>query len=158
MNRCALAALAIVALAVPYTVAAQAKTPAQAPATKAASATPAPAPATQAKWSKPVKGVATIDVIQGTPKKIGGDMVTVLKIKNTSAAPIALLKVDEFWYDKKMKIVSGDSQPPYKKPFEPGEIIEITMKSPIKPDLYRSNYAFKHANGDIKVTAVKKFQ
>ena len=50
-------------------------------------------PAAPAKWVRPIKGTATIEIIQGAPKKIGGDMVTVLKIRNTSSGAIALLKL-----------------------------------------------------------------
>src|SRR4051812_21280921 len=135
---------------------AQTKPGAQAPATKAAPVTATPAPATPAKFTTMLKGKAEIEVIQVAPKKVGDDMVTVLKIKNMSPAAIALLKVDEYWYDKKMQLVSGDSQP-YRKPFNPGEVIEITMKSPVKPDLYKNQFKFTHANGDVNAKAVKKF-
>lgn len=135
---------------------AQARPAAQAPAKKAAPATATPAPTAPARFVKMVKGTATVEVIQGAPKKVGGDIVTVLKIKNMSPASISLLKVDEYWYDKKLQVASGDSQP-YRKPFNPGEVIELTMRSPFKPDLYKSQYAFSHANGDVKVKAVKKF-
>jgi hypothetical protein len=135
---------------------AQAK-PAQAPATKAAAPTTAPAPAVPAKFVRPVKGVATIEVIQQQGRKIGNDIVTVLKIKNTSNGAISLLKVDEYWYNKKPEVVTGDTQS-WRKPFNPGEVIDMTMKSPIKPDLYRSQYAFSHANGSIQAKTVKKFE
>ena len=102
------------------------------------------------------KGIAEIEVIQATPKRVGADMVTVLRIRNLSPGAISLLKVDEYWYDHKLQVVSGDSQP-YRKPFNPGEIIEITMRSPIKPDLYKNQFAFSHANGAVKAKAVKKF-
>jgi hypothetical protein len=134
------------------------KAGAQASATKAtASASTQQAPAAPAKWVKPIKGTATVDVIQGTPKRVGNEMVTVLRIRNSSPGAINLLRVDEYWYNKQPAEVSGDTQS-YRKPFNPGEIIEITMKSPIKPDLYRSTYNFSHANGAVKATAVKKFQ
>ena len=135
---------------------AQTRPGAQAPATKAAPVTAAPAPATPARFTTMVKGKADIQVIQGVPKKVGNDMVTVLKIKNMSPAAISLLKVDEYWYDKKMQLVSGDTQP-YRKPFNAGEIIEVTMKSPVKPDLYRNQFKFSHANGDVNAKPVKKF-
>ena len=83
--------------------------------------------------------------------------MTVLKIKNTSNGAISLLKVDEYWYNKKPEVVTGDTQS-YRKPFNPGEVIEVTMKSPIKPDLYKSQYAFSHANGTIQAKTVKKFE
>jgi hypothetical protein len=130
---------------------------AQAPATKATAQTTAQAPAAPAKFVKPVKGVATIELIKGSPNKIGGDIVTVMKIKNTSSGAINLLKVDEYWYNKKQVVVTGDTQS-YRKPFHPGEIIEITLKSPVKPDLYQPQWAFSHANGTVEVKAVKKFQ
>jgi hypothetical protein len=129
----------------------------QAPATKAAPAARTPAPAQPARFTKMLKGTATLEIIQGIPKKVGPDMVTVLKIRNMSDAAVSLLKVDEYWYDHKMQVVSGDSEP-YRKPFNPGEIIEITMKSPLKPDLYKNQFAFSHANGTVKVKAVKKFE
>jgi hypothetical protein len=157
MKRHAFAAAVVLACGVLLASSAFAQTRpgAQAPATKAApvAAVPAAAPA---RFTKMFKGTADIQVIQSVPKKVGGDMVTVLKIKNMSPGAIALLKVDEFWYDKNRQVVSGDTQP-YRKPFNPGEIIEITMKSPSKPDLYQNQFKFSHANGEINAKAVKKF-
>ncbi len=127
------------------------------PGPAAAAKAPAPAPATPAKFVRPVKGTASIEIMQGGSKKIGGDIVTVLKIRNISVGAISLLKVDEYWYDKKRQVASGDSQP-YRKPFLPGEIIEITMRSPFKPDLFMSQYQFSHANGNVDVKRVKKFE
>src|SRR6476619_8009493 len=112
---------------------AQAK-PAQAPAAKATTPTTQQAPAAPAKFIKPLKGTADIQFMEVSAKKVGGDIVTVLKIKNMSSAPLSLLKVDEYWYDKSQKVVTGDTQP-YRKPFMPGEIIELTLKAPYKPDI-----------------------
>ena len=56
----------------------------------------AQAPAKRAAYIPPVKGVATIEVIQGPSKRVGKEMVTVLKIKNTSKGSINLLKIDEY--------------------------------------------------------------
>lgn len=138
---------------------AQAKAKATTPA-PAAKAQPAPAPSTPplpAKFVKPIKGTATVDYIQGPSKRIGNDIVTTMKVKNTSAGAISLFKIDEYWYDKKLNVVTGDSQP-YRKPFNPGEVIEITLKSPWKAnmELYKSQYMFSHANGEIKPKLVKK--
>lgn len=132
----------------------QSKTATQAPATKAAPTTQAPPVA--AKFVKPIKGIAAIQIIQGPSKRIGDDIVTVFKVKNMSSGSIALLKIDEYWYDKKQQVVTGDSQP-YRKPFNPGEIIEITMRSPYKAEAYQSNYMFSHANGSVDPKKVKKF-
>jgi hypothetical protein len=122
----------------------------------------APPPKTEAAkpatWVKLHKGPATIEVLQGPAKPIAGHMVTVLKIRNTSPGALGLLKAEEVWYDTKMQMATGDSPPPIRTPINPGQIVEITFRSPVKPDLYRSSYAFKHANGDVKITQVKKFQ
>jgi len=115
------------------------------------------APAARAKWVAPIKGIATVEVIRGESKKVGADMVTKIQIKNTSSGSIALLRVDEDWYNRSQKPVSADTQR-YTKPFNPGEIIEITMRSPMKPDLYISQVTFTHANGKVNAKGVKKFQ
>lgn len=117
------------------------------------------APAQKAKWVAPVKGLATIEVIRGEPKPVGKEVHTVLKIRNTSQGAIALLRADEYWYDKNRNLASGDTQR-WPKPFNPGEIIEITMKSPLKPGtpLVQSLVKFAHANGDIRATGVKQFR
>jgi len=135
------------------TVFAQSKA-AQVPAAKAAPATAAPA--LPAKFVKTLKGTADIQFIQMPSKKVGGDIVTVLKVKNLSPLAVSLLKVDEYWYDKTRQVVTGDSQP-WRKPFMPGEVIEITMRSPYKPDLTSSQYQFSHAGGHVNLKRVKKF-
>jgi hypothetical protein len=129
---------------------------AQAPATKATTGTAAAAPATPAKFVKMLKGTADIQFIPAAPKKVGNDIVTVLKLKNMSPLAVSLLKVDEYWY-KDGKVVTGDSQP-YRKPFMPGEIIEITMRSPFKPNLDTNQWQFSHAGGAVKVEKVQKFK
>ena len=69
------------------------------------------APAKPAKYIAPVKGLATIEVIQSPSKRVGKEMVTVLKVRNTSKGTINLLKADEYWYDKDMKIVTSAITP-----------------------------------------------
>jgi len=140
-----------------------AQTPAAKPATQAPATSAAPtagqqAPAAPAKFIKPLKGTADIQFIQMPSKKVGSDIVTVLKIKNLSTAPVSLLKVDEYWYNKgnPPAVVTGDSEA-WRKPFMPGEVIELTMKSPFKADVGASQYQFSHAGGEVKLKRVKKF-
>jgi len=131
---------------------AQAKTPPAAPATQAK-----PAPAAPAKWIAPVKGLVHIEIIQGPSKKVGNDVVTVTKVKNVSEGAIALLRMDELWYNSARQQVTGDTQT-IRRPIMPGEIVEITTKSPFKPDLKQSQLMFTHANGKVDVKAVKAFK
>ena len=158
MKRFAFASSVTVLLALAATsVIAQGKS-AQAPAAKAAPQPPAQAPAAPAKFVKMLKGTADIQFMQISSGKVGNEIVTVLRIKNLSPMAVSLLKVDEYWYDtsKPPKVVTGDSQP-WRKPLMPGEIIELKMKSPYKPNLYMSQYQFSHAGGEVKVKRVKKF-
>ncbi len=115
-------------------------------------------PAKRAAYIPPVKGIATIDVIQGPSKRVGQEMVTVLKIKNTSKGSINLLKLDEYWYDQKLQIISVAQYAHKKAPLQPGEIVEITLRSPVRPGMSRNQVMFSHANGDAKATPVKVFK
>jgi hypothetical protein len=149
MNRCAFVSAAALFCLLAFVAVLPAQT--AKPATGSGSTASAEPP----KFVTMQKGLATIDVLQGLSKRSGKDIVTVLRVKNTSPNALGLLRCDELWYDKNLKQVSGDSQTV--KRVMPGEIVEITMKSPSKPDLYRSQYAFSYINGTIKAKAVKSF-
>ena len=113
------------------------------------------APAQPAKYIPPVKNTATIDVLQTPSKRVGQEMVTVIKVRNTSKGSINLLKADEYWYDRNTQIVSGSQYSHKKAPIRPGEIVEITLRAPIKPGMQRNQILFRHAYGEVKATAVK---
>ena len=89
----------------------------------AAFAGQAPPPVQKSKYIPPVKGLATLEVIQAPPKRVGKDMVTVAKIRNTSKGSINLLTVDEYWYDANLKIVGAGTYAHRKAPMQPGEVI-----------------------------------
>ena len=69
-----------------------------------------PAPPVKAGFATPVKGEAAIQVLPGTSKydPKAKEVVTTYKLKNMSSAPIAMLKLDEYWYSKG-KMVSTDT-------------------------------------------------
>jgi hypothetical protein len=124
----------------------------------AAQATPpAQAPAKPAKYIPPVKGLATIDVMQSS-KRVGKEMVTTVKVRNTSKGAINLLKADEYWYDAKLNIVSATQYAHKKAPIQPGEIAEFTLRSPVKPGIERNHILFSHAYGKVEAKAVKAFK
>jgi hypothetical protein len=123
---------------------------------KPASTAPAP-PVKSAKWVAPLKGEGTIEVIRGKPNKVGNEMVSLLKVKNTSKAPLALVTVEEYWYNAKRETVSGDTQR-HKALLQPGEVVEITTKSPYRADMSVNLFMFRHANGKLTAKAVTKFQ
>jgi hypothetical protein len=119
-----------------------------------------PAPPAKAGFASPIKGEALIQVLPGTSKydPKAKEVITTYKLKNMSSAPIALLKVDEYWYSKG-KMVSTDTQR-YRQPFQPGEIIEVTTHAPAteNPAGWSKNVTFSHANGKVTPTKVDKFK
>ena len=127
---------------------------AQKPASTAPTTT---APAAPAKFIPPIKGQGTVDFMQSKPQRVKGEIVTKFRLKNTSKGAIALLSVDELWYNTKRELASNGTYK-HRAHLQPGEIIEFEIKSPEKPDLYRNNLVFKHANGTIDAKRVTKLQ
>jgi hypothetical protein len=78
-------------------------------------------------------------------------------VKNVSKAPVAGLKVDEFWYNQKGEPVTGSQTARAPKPVMPGEIIELTLKVPKHAEMKSNAYLFAHANGKVKPKRVNKF-
>jgi hypothetical protein len=119
-------------------------------------ATPATPPAEPAKFVPPVRGLAEIALTKPAVKRVGNEIVTTISVKNMSATnSIVGLKVDEFWYDKAGEPVTGDTFR-HPKPLQPGEIVEVTLRTPVNPNMDRNQYQFAHANGDVKTTIVPK--
>lgn len=132
---------------VPALASAQAKPAAGAPAT--------PPPAAAAKWVPPQKGEVTVDFWNAKPTIVKGDIVTTMKVKNTSKGSIALLSVEEVWYNTKREIATNGT---YRNRalLNPGDVIEFKIVSPNKPNLYTNQFLFKHANGNVRPTRVPK--
>jgi len=122
-----------------------------------AQAKPAAQPAAEApaKWVPPVKGEATVEFVESPTTRVKDEIVTKIKLRNTSKGSIALLTVEEYWYNKSEIGSSGIYR--HKKLLNPGEIIEFSINAPSKPGLDgRKMLMFKHANGTIKPSKVTK--
>ena len=117
------------------------------------------APVQKAKFIPPVKGNATIEVQRvGAAKRAGKQLLTTLKIKNTSKGSINLLKIEQYWYDRGTKQVSFGEYRHKKAPILPGEIVEVVVPAPDEPGAARDMLIFSHANGKAHATEVKKMQ
>lgn len=135
-----------------------AQKPAAKPATPApAATTPPPAPTAPAKWVEPVKGTAVLQVMKPDVKAGAKEIVTILKVKNMSYAPIAGLRVDEYWYDAKGGVIAGDSKR-MKQLVQSGEVVTFELHTARDPKMKSNSYQFSHANGKVKVDSVKKFE
>ena len=110
------------------------------------------------KFVTPIKGQAQIEYTAPQAKAEGNFVVTKIKVKNVSKGPIALLQVDEYWYNEKGDQVSGSQPFRWLKPLMPGEIVDVLLKSPKSADMKRVNRVFKHANGTVKPTLVPAFK
>ncbi len=158
MSRSALTlfAAAVFSLFISSTVLAQSK-----PATPTPAAPTQSSPAAKARWVPPVRGTATIGMVKPVTSiekgEKGPEVVTRIKLKNLSQGSIALLRIDEYWYDKQGGMLPGDTQR-VKKPILPGEVVEIVLKVPKNDKFFQNQYKFSHANGDIKVEQLKKIE
>lgn len=108
------------------------------------------------RFVPPIRGTADIEILAPKTKRDGADVVTTIKVRNASRGAIAMLRVDETWYDKAGNAMPGDSQR-YRKLFMPGEVIEIVLRTPWNKGFYQNNFQFSHANGGIEVKTVKEF-
>jgi hypothetical protein len=127
-------------------------------AQQAKPASPAPAaPAAKTRFVPPQRGEAQINMLKPVTKVVGDEVITRIKLKNMSTGSIALLRVDEYWYDKQGQMLPGDSQR-VKKPIQPGEVVEVELRVPKNPKFYQNQYKFSHANGPIKTELVDKIE
>jgi hypothetical protein len=111
---------------------------------------------TTRKLVAPVRGEAVLGYLRPVTKREGNMIVTTIKVKNLSSGAIAGLKVDEFWYDKAGEPVTGAQSFRYRKPLQPGEVIDVVLRVPTNPKMDRNQYKFEHANGSIKTTLLPK--
>ncbi len=160
MNRIGRAILAL--MVVPAIALAASSAGAQTPpATKQTPPAASPAQPAQTpgpvKWVNPIRGPVDITFLKPDVKQVKGDVVTVIKVKNVSNGPIARLKVEEFWWDKNNNPVSSN-QDWSRKPVMPGEIVTFTMTTPKDARMFRNNYKFSHANGDVRPKQVPKLE
>jgi hypothetical protein len=154
MNRVRIAAAATLVSTIMYAGAALA---AQATTTTPSSSAPLqPVLAGRGKITPPVRGEATVEYTQPATKALQGKNLvqTIIKVKNTSSAPIARLKIAETWYDKGGAIVAG-SNGLINGLLQPGEIQTITIETPYNPKMSSPAWNFTHANGTVKINKVK---
>ena len=114
-------------------------------------------PPTATKFITPLKGEASVEMMPARGTTEAGMMVTKFKVKNTSPKPLIGFKVAEYWYNAKGETVSGSQAFRVMKPMLPGDIVEVTLRSPRPPDGSRKITQFEHGNGTVKVKQVTKF-
>ncbi|MBP7775989.1 MAG: hypothetical protein KA371_02550 [Acidobacteria bacterium] len=106
----------------------------------------------------PIRGEATLDITKPSTKLQGGEVVTVITVRNpATTGAIAGLKVEENWYDKKRNPVGGDVYR-HRTPLKAGEAVTITLRTPRAANMDTNQYQFSHTNGTIKTNVVAKIE
>ncbi len=108
------------------------------------------------KFTPPIKGQAEVEFTKPVTKREKDMVVTTIKVKNTSNAPIPRLTIDETWYDKAGGTIAG-GKGVINGLLQPGEIQTVTIQTPWKLGMTANNYNFSHANGTVKPHVVKSF-
>ena len=108
------------------------------------------------KFTPPVRGEALVEIVQPVTKAQPGKniVVTTIKVRNASLAPIARLQVTETWYDKGGTVVAS-SRAAINGLIQPQEVQTMTIETAYSPKLSSNNWNFTHANGTVKIAKVK---
>jgi hypothetical protein len=106
------------------------------------------------KFTPPIKGQADVDYVKTPTRREGSTLVTQIKVKNTSNAPIPRLRVAESWYDKDGNMIPGGDAA-INGLLQPGEVQTLEIRTPTNPKMATSMLQFTHANGSVKPHAVK---
>ena len=129
-------------------------------ATAAPAQTPQAPPMTSVlagkKFTPPFKGTADVEFLKPDTKHEKDMVVTRIKVRNASNAPIARLTVEETYYDKGGATVGG-GKGVLNGLLQPGEVQTVVIETPFKAGMLSNNYRFSHANGDVKPHNVAKF-
>ena len=104
----------------------------------------------------PFRGEAELYYTKPATKQVGNMVVSTMRVMNPLKAPIAGLRIDEFWYDKDGQPVTGSKTFRHPKPLQPGEVVDVKLESPRHPAMSRNSFKFEHANGKIKPVAKPK--
>jgi hypothetical protein len=100
------------------------------------------------KFTPPLKGPAEVDFLKPETKHEKDMVVTRIKVRNASNAPIARLTIAETWYDKGGATVGG-SKGVINGLLQPGEVQTIVIETPYNTKMSANNYNFSHANGTV---------
>jgi hypothetical protein len=123
-------------------------------ATSARAQTP-PAPAEAKKLVPPLRGTAQIGYLKPDVQRTKDMVITKITLKNLSNAPVAGLRVEEFWYDKAGNTLPSDAQR-VRQPLQPGQVVTVELRTPFSSSMNSNKYNFVHANGDVKAVLLKK--
>lgn len=151
MNRFTITALAAAVMSI-AAVSARASTDVS---VEAAALAQTPPPAEAKKLVPPMRGTAQIGYLKPDVQRTKDMVITKITVKNLSNAPVAGLRVEEFWYDKAGNTLPSDAQR-VRQPLQPGQVVIVELRTPFSASMNSNKYNFVHANGDVKAVLLKK--
>ncbi len=101
----------------------------------------------------PVRGIARVQILTETRVE-GNEVISTIRARNISKGSITRFTASEYWYDDQGNATPGGSRT-HRKPFLPGEVIELELRTGKSEKFYQNQFEFSHANGDVRVTVVK---
>ena len=81
------------------------------------------------RFISPIRGVAELAYLAPDTNVVKGEVVTIIQVQNRATAPIAGLKVDEYWWDESGNPLPGDSQR-LRQPLMSGAVATIELRVP----------------------------
>lgn len=112
-------------------------------------------PARRRRTSRPppVQGIARVQIHTETRVE-GNEVISTIRARNVSRGSITRFTASEYWYDDQGNATPGGSRT-HRKPFLPGEVIELELRTGKNEKFYQNQFEFSHANGDVRATVVK---
>ena len=138
----------------PATEQAAATEPSEAGAAEAAAAERKPARRRRTSRPPPVRGVARVQILTPETKVEGDEVISTIWVRNVSKGTITRFTASEYWYDEEGNATPGGSRT-HRKPFLPGEVIELELRTGKNPKFYQNQFQFSHANGEVRATVVQ---
>jgi hypothetical protein len=112
-----------------------------------------PARRRRASRPPPVRGVARVQILTETRVE-GNEVISMIRARNVSKGSITRFTASEYWYDDQGNATPGGSRT-HRKPFLPGEVIELELRTRKNEKFYQNQFEFSHANGDVRATVVR---
>ncbi len=101
-----------------------------------------------------VRGLARVQILAPETKVEGNEVISTIRVRNVSKGSITGFSVSEYWYDDQGNATPGSSRT-HRKPFVPGEVLEIELRTTKNSKFYQNQFEFSHANGEVRATVVK---
>lgn len=103
-----------------------------------------------------LRGVARVQILEPETKIDGNDVVSTVRVRNSSKDWITRFTATEYWYDDAGTATRGGSRT-HDRRFMPGEIIEMQLRTTKNEKFYQNQFEFSYEHGEVNATVVAQF-